>query len=284
MEPQKNGQILNRESWLKIFIVVIITLVVSWRILNFHSNFNFSDLRFTDLLSLTVSFFAIALSAAFYFKATESSNNFYDNSYKFTKDISEILGRIEAGFGERLRHLDEGYAGLIKKMPYGTSQSPDQTAEKIEKEEAAIKTKEQEKVEIIEELVRRAQLQESEKEEFIKSLRDKDEDIINLKREQHLLRRKLENSNKDTIGNNERRKRAIDFLRDLIEDGHHLKGIADSPDNNIRFEFRKLNDVLPEEFIEDLVHLGLLDLDLTLTSKGIRMIKSLSNEFKNPAV
>ena len=39
-------------------------------------------------------------------KATDTSNNFYDNSYKFTKEISEILGRIEAGFGEKLKHID----------------------------------------------------------------------------------------------------------------------------------------------------------------------------------
>jgi len=63
----------------------------------------------STLLSLLLALFSVALSALFYFKATDTSNAFYDNTYKFTKEIAELLVKIESGFGEKLRHLDEGY-------------------------------------------------------------------------------------------------------------------------------------------------------------------------------
>ena len=56
---------------------------------------------FPALMSLLLALFSVALAALFYFKATETSNTFYDNTYKFTKDIAGLLVRMESGFGER---------------------------------------------------------------------------------------------------------------------------------------------------------------------------------------
>jgi hypothetical protein len=80
-----------------------------------------SEFNFSDLLALFLAMFSIALAVLFYLKASETSNVFYDNTYKFTKDVSEILGRVEAGFGEKLQHLNEGYTGLksvVEKIPF----------------------------------------------------------------------------------------------------------------------------------------------------------------------
>ena len=48
-----------------------------------------------SILSTLLAFFSIFISVFFYFKADETSTNFYDSSYKFMKDISVTLGKIE---------------------------------------------------------------------------------------------------------------------------------------------------------------------------------------------
>lgn len=89
------------------FLLIFIIKVLASSII-----FNFSDFRFIDLLSLILALFSMSLSAAFYFKSTDQSNQFYNSSVDFTRNISEILGRIEGVFGERLKHIDEGYQGI----------------------------------------------------------------------------------------------------------------------------------------------------------------------------
>ncbi|WP_339064887.1 hypothetical protein [Teredinibacter turnerae] len=118
--------------------VVCFILVVTWKVLNSEISFNVGNLEYSDFLSTAIAFFSIGLSVAFYFKATDTSNQFYDNSYKFTKQISEMLGRIEAGFGEKLTHIDEGYSGLkqkIDQMPFDSVRANEQVREETQKVE-----------------------------------------------------------------------------------------------------------------------------------------------------
>jgi len=115
-KEEKSQAIRNRESWLKVYVIFVFSSLIAWKLATSFINLDLSDFNFTDLLSVLMALFAIVLSVAFYFKAEETSNKFYHNSYEFTKEISEILGRIEAGFGEKLRHLDEGYTGLRDKF------------------------------------------------------------------------------------------------------------------------------------------------------------------------
>ena len=69
---------------------------------------DFAKLSATELVNLLLAFFSIALSAAFYFAATSQSNQFYDNVNKFSKDTSELLGRLDEqvkGIGGRQTEL-----------------------------------------------------------------------------------------------------------------------------------------------------------------------------------
>ena len=130
----------SKTHWLYIFLkncLIIVAFVflgvLSWRFAWIDFNVDLSKFEFSDLLALIMGLFAIAMSVAFYFKATDTSNKFYDNVYKFTQETSEILGRIEAGFGERLRHLDEGYTGLQSRFDKFSSMSPEESIKKVEK-------------------------------------------------------------------------------------------------------------------------------------------------------
>lgn len=101
-------------AWTKDVLLVLFALALIWRVV--IAKIDLKGFSFNDLLSLLLAVFSVALSVAFYFKANETSNQFYDNTYKFTKEMSELLGRIESGFGERLRHLDEGYSTMAERF------------------------------------------------------------------------------------------------------------------------------------------------------------------------
>lgn len=85
-----------------IALIVALVLRISWA-----EGFDLGDFRFTDLLSLLLAVFAIGISVLFYFKATDASNEFYNNTYVFTQKTSELLGRLEERFGGELRHLGQ---------------------------------------------------------------------------------------------------------------------------------------------------------------------------------
>jgi len=88
-------------SMVVISVAVIYVIIVSAYLLMRTQDFVVS-IDFPFFVSLVVSFFALALSISFYFKASDTSNRFYDNTYKFTKDISEKIGRMDERFAEHL--------------------------------------------------------------------------------------------------------------------------------------------------------------------------------------
>ena len=63
-----------------LFCLVILTVVVSIKIILINSENVFKDFNFTDLLSLLLAFFSITISIVFYLKAGETANQFYDNT------------------------------------------------------------------------------------------------------------------------------------------------------------------------------------------------------------
>jgi hypothetical protein len=150
-------------------VFISLLIVLTWKLINSNISIILESFSFTDLLSVLMAFFAISLSAAFYFKATDTSNKFYDNSYKFTKEVSEILGRIESGFGEKLQHIDDGYTGLrdkFDKMPFDVKEA----REEEKKEEKHIEEQESERNKIILDLMEKARVADGEKDKLLKEL------------------------------------------------------------------------------------------------------------------
>ncbi len=130
----------------------------------------------TDLLAILLAFFSVALAVFFYFKSSEESNRFYANSYEFTKAMSEMLGRIEAGFGERLRHIDEGYSHISQKFDDVLAER-EMTVKKVEREQEDVNKIIQEKQQMIQSLLAKTDLQENEKKQILKAMSEKDEQL-----------------------------------------------------------------------------------------------------------
>jgi len=252
-----------------ILLIALIT-VVTWKLINSNITINLQSFSFTDLLSVLLAFFAIALSAAFYFKANDSSSLFYDNSYKFTKDMSEILGRIEAGFGEKLKNIDEGYNGLRDKFdnfPFDIKAAK----EEEKKEEEHIKNQENEREKIIIDLMEKARVADDEKESLLSELKNHSNELDNSRAELRKLQRKIskvENNSPDEIN---------DFIRFFSEklQGRLGSNYFKAPVRVLNKHFSRLvdEDVIGISQINYMKNEGMLDEDGDLTSRGAKIMR-----------
>ena len=167
MLTNKFYKFLKRLFYAGTYVVFIIFVAVfSWRIANSSFTLDLSNFKFSDLLALIMGLFAIGMSVAFFFKATDISNKFYDNVYRFTQETSELLGRIEAGFGERLKHMDEGLVGMrdqLSKIPF----DDEKLKNDIEEKDQQIKKLQQKYNTELAGLAEKTQLQKQEKSEIL---------------------------------------------------------------------------------------------------------------------
>ena len=61
-------KVKNRNSVLKIIVVSVFSILLAYKLALSDVNFDFTKFDFSDLLSLVMALFSIALSVAFYFK------------------------------------------------------------------------------------------------------------------------------------------------------------------------------------------------------------------------
>lgn len=241
--------------------------VLSIKIFGMDLSLDIKEFTFTDLLSMLVAFFAIALSIAFYFKATDTSNRFYDNSYAFTREVSEILGRIEAGFGERLRHLDEGYSGIRDKfdrLPFDNTQ----TNEELEKEKAEIEKKEKEQQDLLEDLAKRAKLAETEKQELFTHMKKVSEELEEARRETRRLQRNIRLHSVDNDGRYE----PLDFLIRHLSQYKDPEVSSKSAQNSYRRLFHRHANEMPRQLFDDLERLGYVN-EEGLTRDAVELMR-----------
>jgi len=276
------SKIKDRESWFKIIGGLILLALIAYKIAVSELNFDFSKFDFSDLLSLTLAIFSIGLSVAFYFKATDTSNKFYDNTYKFTKEISEILGRIEAGFGERLKHLDEGYTGLRDRFDGSPSNNNNEEIEEakkeLESEKEQLESEMKQKNELLNDLMNKAQLGESERQEFTERINQREEQIQKLSSELRFLNRKLRSAE---------RSRENEFIHSIDDMMRHrlmrfivkevdLNMLLDAPIELLARRIKYDPSEQPESLTFSLQKLGFLEENMRFTESGIELLKSIA--------
>lgn len=233
---------------------------------------------FPTLLSLLLALFSVGLAALFYFKATETSNTFYDNTYNFTKDIAQLLAKIESGFGEKLRNLDEGYSSVRDYLQNSSSSSKDidETKQKIEGEKQEIEKAIEERNKIVRQLLEQSQLQEEEKEAIAQQLAEKEQELEASQKELSRMNKKLfvERMRK-------REEREIDsgmeeYTKDFVIRELDPERVVKLPPSRIR---RMVDDILnkaPHKYIEDLERHGFFDNGIN--SDGINFIRRLAKQ------
>lgn len=194
-----SDKLRDRESRLRAAVVLAITGVVVWRIA--IADFSRVSFSFSEFMDFVLALFSIGMSVVFYFKASETSNTFYDNAYRFAKDISDIVGRMEAGFGERLRHLNEDYSGLrdsISKAPV----SDEAEAQGIAIEKETAQKLESERQRLLQDLADRAKLGVTDRERFFADLARKEAELSEIQKDVLMLERRLARERPLTAGTN----------------------------------------------------------------------------------
>lgn len=261
------------KSQVYLLCIFILTIVLAIKIYTTDLNSLFKEFNFNDLLSLLLALFSITISIVFYLKASETSNQFYDNTYKFTKNTSEILGRIESGFGERLRSINESYDKLDNNI-----RSYYDSREKAKKEEIEknIKNEENEKEKIISKLIDNSKLGTDELEKLRKKLDESNQKLEEARNEIITLRRNSRKNNSD--------------IAEKV-DGHYrsfIRGIARI--NNSDISIDEINQILKEHieqkkispaFIRDMKRVGLLDNENNLTFRGYRLTRNILYSLSN---
>ncbi len=249
-------------------LIVLLIVIVAWKLINSDIQVDLAKFSFSELLAMILALFSIWLSVAFYFKAGETSNQFYDNSYKFTKEMSEVLGRIEAGFGEKLRHLDEGYSGIRDKFDrlphYGASNDAE-----VKEEEAEVKKREEEQHQLLENLAARAQLAEGEKEEIFARLAEKNEELEQARMELRMLRHRSETSPESR----ELRQSLIRYISERIRENTPPDVDPKSPQASVSRIFRRIRDDLHRDAIRDLERFDFVDGNGNLTREATMRIR-----------
>ena len=265
-------------DWVKAISTLLIVGVLSYKVYLTPIDLT---VDFPTLLSLLLALFSVGLAALFYFKATDTSNTFYDNTYNFTKDIAQLLVKMESGFGEKLRNLDEGYSSMRQSLQnYNEKPSAkvEETKKKIETEKTEMDKVVQERNQIIEKLIERSNLQEEEKSAITEQLNEKEVELSEAQKE-------LSRMNKRLLVERMDRKRSknlasefdsgvIDFTRSHVIRKLGAERIMEAPRVYIQKRFDSLLNELPRQYLEDLEREGLFDNGLT--SKGYRLLKELA--------
>lgn len=166
----------RQPSFLKRVIYIVTSICVCMFVglicLSIYKN-NFSS---ESILSTFLAFFSIFISIFFYFKADETSTKFYDASYKFMKDISVTLGKIEERFGEKLNSLNDKVSHLDKM----SKDAGDEIEEKKQFND------------VVSELMKKAQLTEEERNNYERRIEENEAEIAVLKRSQAIAQREAD--------------------------------------------------------------------------------------------
>ncbi|MBS4204027.1 hypothetical protein [Lederbergia citrea] len=256
-------KIKNRNSWLLVFVVVVFTISISAIIVSkFIINDESINLDLATILSTLLAFFSIYLSATFYFKATEQSNNFYDRSYNHTKDIAESLSNMRGEFGKSLNFLEKNSDAMNQRFDSIPWKKISETEKKLE---AVEKEKEDSIMKILEE----AGVEKSKQAEYIQKLSEQEKHINNLNNELNIL--KHTNNAKDYITNY--------LIKYIYEIGPNK--LIDAEPNFIIKMFHRFRRNLPDKLMILLADEKIIDSSGNLTKRGIEIIKSIAIEIAN---
>ena len=269
-------------QWFGWIITTIIVMVICVKIL--ISDFDFSELQFgfTDLLSTLLALFAVWISINFYHKNNETSSKFYNNTYTFTKDISETLGRIEERFGEKLESLKEENKSLSSRVEkyytgFGSKTIDKEKDEKKEKEiQEKLEKELEEKNKLLDQFTKKYKIAEQDRNQFIEMLNNKTEEVNKLERKLMLFEKNSQMiNNKFNLPS-----RIISYVKRVFTNDEELRRIFCIPDimneEDIKINFHHLSRRFNPGFISDLEKYDLINEERILTDFGLEVMTEIA--------
>jgi len=241
------------------------------------------NIDFLALLSLVLALFSVWLSALFYFKATETSNAFYDNSFKYSQEIVELLVRIESGFGVQLKNLDVNYSRMHDKI-YERS-SPDaevRAKEDLKEDEKKLKKLLDERNLIITNLVARTDLADKDKKKMIEQLEAREQELTNAREALIMLEnelKSLQSVDAESEGFNVVYSRVRGYLGHKFVRIFGKTGIRSKSMATVRNKWTTaVNQFLPTALLQDMRSLKFVNSENELTKDGLDLMLELSDE------
>lgn len=252
----------------KEIIYLVIAIAFGYKIVQIDINSISLPDNLTNLISLSLAIFSISLSALFYFKANDSNNQFYNNTYQFTKDISEKIGRIEERFGKDLSNIEKNYTRMLDRME--RISIPEVIESEIEIKTIDKNKLSQERKQIIEEVLQRANISEEEKQILIRQLNAKELELDEVKKELYELKNQIEESQYSFIVP-PHTKNVLKFLINSIKHGGQMPRRFGDLISHFEERIRELEDkdkhiLINEEIINE---------RLKITNKGQKVILEL---------
>lgn len=284
VEREENKSTNSVGQWFSWIITTIIVIVISIKILK--SEFDFSQLQFgfTDLLSIILALFAVWISINFYHKNNETSNKFYNNTYTFTKDISETLGRIEERFGEKLESLKEENKSLSNRVEryYTGAGATANDKEKDDKKEQEIQERLEkelsEKSMLLDEFAKKYKIAEQDKNQFVEILNAKTDEVRKLEKKLSLF----ENPEQRIDENFNIPSRIVSYIRSRLIRDEDLRRIFCMPDimdnEDIKISFREISTRYNPSFLRDLEKYEMINEDRLLTDIGLHIMKEIARK------
>lgn len=286
MANSDSDETAMRKTWylefknLIIFVVFMLTIGIFLKFtpISFPK---IENITIIDIVSILIAFFAIGMSFAFYFQASQTSHTFYDNTYKFTKDVSETLGRMEGMFGEKLTHLDSAYTRIDERM--GRVFDPEKVTQEIEETKNMAEENEKERDDLIRELMEKSEMKENERVEFMERLRDAEMRYMDYRNKTENLERKLRDAeialNKSSnigeswITKSEPVNTVERYTIDTVLRKLDISKITYTSISSIQNQFNSIANLLSTSYLEDMSELGYYDGGLiTNGAKWIRVL------------
>lgn len=273
-QNSQDGEVKKATIWNWVQAICTVLFVFFVLLKFYDSSF---EVDFSTLLSIVLAIFSIWLSAMFYFKATETSNKFYDHTYNHSKRISELLVKIESGFGEKLSNLHENYSSIKEYMQSSTENQREDIEEAMTNEVNKIEKIKQAQDKIINDLINKANLAEQEREKVLGVLKEKEqqlkmaeENISDLKEDLSLLNdeQSIDKTNKRFL-----KYFNTDVIPMLLNNDDGSKNSPDSI-SKLRDRFRELfnSGCFHSGFITDGIKLRYFSNNGTLSLSGLSML------------
>lgn len=169
--------------------VIGVTSYLAIKVFSGDLSLDFTKLSPSELVSILLAFFSILLAAAFYFAATNSSNQFYDNINKFNKDTSELLGRLD----EQIKHVNTRQVELGDRIDKRYTMREDNGADNEDNSvdnESKIESAQANIQDSIHKILEAAVIEPEEKQRLEKELKDKNDQLGELRKEQAEIKAK----------------------------------------------------------------------------------------------
>lgn len=256
------------------FLIILVYLSYSFISGDIGISFGTKALTASEIISILLAFFAILLSAAFYYMSTQQSNLFYHNVHQFTKDTSEILGRLDEqvkNIGGKQTELKDTFE---KNYAYNNNQNgitqkkEEKLNEELEKKEEDLKAKEKNINQKIDSLIEKLESDE-EKEKLRAELEKERGEIEKLKFEMNQKTNQLH------------------VIQRVKRHTINLMKVMDN-DKILNFKstlmFRTLIDQTTSRYKEDLLNLGYILEDedgIKSTRNGMRFLREIRHEIIN---